>query len=89
MSCQLRHRLFAVWVLLSGLCLVAFYSTRSSTGARLLAWTRQGTLVEELKPNAAIVMLVAPSRIPRMLYQMDSRTLFPNTPPSFPGGQRP
>ena len=66
MSCQLRYRLFTVWILASCLFLVAFHISQSGTVAGLLAWNDIGAIVdEESKPNAAIVMLVAPSRITR------------------------
>ena len=72
MSSQLRHRWLAVWLpvwlLAIGVCLVVFYAGRSGPGVRLLPWDGMGAVVEEdAKPNAAIVLLVAPSRITRRL----------------------
>ena len=65
MSYQLRYRLFTIWILASCLFLVAFHISQSGTVAGLLAWNDIGAVDVEPKPNAAIVMLVAPSRITR------------------------
>ncbi|KAF8518759.1 nucleotide-diphospho-sugar transferase [Gautieria morchelliformis] len=67
MDSQLRYRLFIIWLLASGLCLVVFYLHQSASGttAWMLTLGLNGTkaVVEEPRPNAVIVMLVAPSRI--------------------------
>jgi hypothetical protein len=63
---QLRYRrLFFIWLLASGLCLLTVFSIHQSGTGAGLAWSSLEAVVDEPKPNAVIVMLVEPSRILR------------------------
>ena len=64
----LGYRWLTVWLLVIGVCLVVFYAGQSGPSMKLLAWDGTEAVVEEdAKPNAVIVLLVAPSRITRRL----------------------
>ncbi|KAF8588713.1 glycosyltransferase family 15 protein [Ramaria rubella] len=56
---QMRHRMLGLWLVVSALCLIALYLHQSGSDPRVLLWNSN----QSAKPNAVIVMLVAPSRI--------------------------
>ncbi|KAF8588714.1 glycosyltransferase family 15 protein [Ramaria rubella] len=63
MNFQLRRRSLAVWFVVTSLCLVLFYLYQSENGSRLLVLWNGRITYNEPKPNAAIIMLISPSRM--------------------------